>query len=194
MTIIKAFTVPNEANRKKRETQRKAVLWSRKVFKSLPKAGCIFNAPCIDCAVLRRFTYQGLTRWVITLQTKKRVWQEVHSKCCSTWTAARRETALSPSWDEWQSTGLWRSSVANKVFSDNGRLILTILTCDLLWNGSRSSLRSCSKGYTDLYHRKGKIGEWNCNHITSFFIQVKHFVYGSTRSSAENSVILWALK
>ena len=71
MTIIKAFTVPNEANRKKRETQRKAVLWSRKVFKSLPKAGCIFNAPCIDCAVLRRFTYQGLTRWVITLQTKK---------------------------------------------------------------------------------------------------------------------------
>ena len=126
MTIIKAFTVPNEANRKKRETQRKAVLWSRKVFKSLPKAGCIFNAPCIDFAVLRRFTYQGLTRWIITLQTKKRVWQEVHSKCCSTWTVARRETALSPSWDEWQSTGLWRSSVANKVFSDNGRLILTI--------------------------------------------------------------------
>lgn len=26
MAIIKAFTVPNEANRKKRETQRKAVL------------------------------------------------------------------------------------------------------------------------------------------------------------------------
>ena len=33
------------------------------------------------------------------------------------------------------------------------------LTCDLLGNGSRSSLRSCSKGYTDLYHRKGKTGE-----------------------------------
>ena len=70
MPIYKAFIVPGEANRKKRETQRKAVLWSRTVFKSLPEAGCIFNAPCIDCAVLLRFAYQGLTRWVITLQTK----------------------------------------------------------------------------------------------------------------------------
>jgi len=52
--------VSNEANRKKRETQRKAVLWSRKVFKSLPEAKRIFNTCGIDCGILRRFAYQGL--------------------------------------------------------------------------------------------------------------------------------------
>ena len=48
--------------------------------------------------------------------------------------------------------------VKAKVFSDNGRLILTI---DLrpIGDGSRSSLRSCNKEYTDLYRLQGKIGE-----------------------------------
>ena len=54
MSINKAFAVSIEANRKKQEMQREAVLWSRKVFKSLPEAkrnyentlGCFIQQCC----------------------------------------------------------------------------------------------------------------------------------------------------
>ena len=53
---------------------------------------------------------------IFNFANKKRVWQEVHSKCCPTWTAARRKTVLSPSWNEWQSMVLWRSLVESRPF------------------------------------------------------------------------------
>lgn len=59
---------------------------------------------------------------IFNFANKKRVWQEVHSKCCSTWTAARRKTVLSLSWDEWQSTVLWHSSVASRPFRSPFRM------------------------------------------------------------------------
>lgn len=54
MSINKAFAVSIEANRKKQEMQREAVLWSGKVFKSLPEAkrnyentlGCFIQQCC----------------------------------------------------------------------------------------------------------------------------------------------------
>jgi len=52
--------VSNEASRKNWETQRKAVLWSRKVFKALPETKRIFNTCGVDCGILRRFACQGL--------------------------------------------------------------------------------------------------------------------------------------
>ena len=92
--------------------QRKAELSWRMVYKSLPDERWDLTHIGRFCTVCHRFAYQGLTRWYITLQTKKRVWQEVHSKCCSTWTGVRRKTALSPSWDGWQSTGLWHRKLS----------------------------------------------------------------------------------
>ena len=54
MSINISFAVSIEANRKKQEMQREAVLWSRKVFKSLPEAkrnyentlGCFIQQCC----------------------------------------------------------------------------------------------------------------------------------------------------